>query len=101
MSQVMADPSIVLGVDVRAVREFIAAEFTGESPDDIGGNTPLITGGLLDSMALLKLIVFVEDHYGVTIAFREATAEHFDTLTTIAKLIQSKIDRAAKGDSRG
>jgi acyl carrier protein len=43
------------------VKEFILREFLpGESPQELTDSTPLITGGILDSLATIKLVSFLE-----------------------------------------
>lgn len=78
--------------DIRhAVKEFILAEFLpGEDPDELTESTPLITGGILDSIATMKLVLFIEDRYGVTLEAHETDPEHLDTIADIAHLVRSK-----------
>ena len=76
---------------VDAVKAYILEEFLpGENPDELTETTPLITGGILDSLATIKLIAFLDEQFKVTIQPHEADAEHMDTLSSIAKLVQSK-----------
>ena len=50
-----------------AVHAYILRHFLpGEDPDELTDQTPLITGGILDSIRTLKLVVFLEDTFGVT-----------------------------------
>ena len=78
--------------DVAAtVKDFILREFLpGEDPAELTGATPLITGGVLDSIATLKLVLFIEEHYGITLEAHEVDPEHLDTIALIARLILSK-----------
>ena len=74
------------------IKEFILAEFLpGESPDELTDSTPLISGGVLDSIATLKLVMHVEDKYGVGFEPHEVDKENLDTLDLIARLIRSKL----------
>jgi len=74
-----------------ALKEFILKEFLpGEDPDELTETTPLITGGILDSIATLKLVMFVEERFGVTLQAHETDAEYFDTIAAINKLVTSK-----------
>jgi acyl carrier protein len=73
------------------VRDYILREFLpGEDPDELTGQTPLITGGILDSISTLKLVVFLEEHFGVTVEAHEAGVEHLDSVAAIARLIAEK-----------
>ncbi|MHC5540616.1 ornithine lipid biosynthesis acyl carrier protein [Singulisphaera rosea] len=74
-----------------AVHHFILSEFLpGEDPSELTGETPLITGGILDSISTLKLVNFLEDHFGVTIEAYEAGVDHLDSIGEIARLIAEK-----------
>ena len=78
--------------DVKAaVREFILREFLpGEDPSALTDATPLLTGGILDSVSTLRLIAFVEERFGVSVEAYEADPDHFDTIDRIARLVASK-----------
>ncbi len=77
------------------VRDYILREFLpGEDPDELTGETPLITGGILDSISTLKLVVFLEDHFGVSVEAFEAGVEHLDSVGQIARLIEEKKNAA-------
>ncbi|WP_433794709.1 acyl carrier protein [Actinoplanes sp. CA-252034] len=44
----------------------------------------------LDSMAVLELIAAIEEKFGISVDDDEVTAEVFDTLGTLAALVDSK-----------
>jgi acyl carrier protein len=74
-----------------AVHEYILREFLpGESPEELTDETPLITGGILDSISTLKLVNFLEDRFGVTVEAYEAGVDNLDSVRQIARLIASK-----------
>lgn len=74
------------------VREFILKEFLpGEAPEQLTDSTPLISGGILDSLATLKLVAFLEERYKIQVQAHEADAEHLNNITAIANLVQSKL----------
>jgi acyl carrier protein len=79
--------------DIRgSVREFILKEFLpGEDPNELTDATPLITGGILDSIATLKLVLFMEEKFGVTLEAHETDAEHLNTVSDIERLVRSKM----------
>ncbi len=75
----------------RVVHDYILGEFLpGEDPNTLTDRTPLITGGILDSISTLKLVVFLEEHFGVAVEAHEAGVEHLDTVSEIALLIAEK-----------
>ena len=73
------------------IKDFILKEFLpGENPDELTETTPLISGGILDSLATIKLVAFLEEQFKITVEAHEADVEHLNTLTDIAKFVQSK-----------
>ncbi len=74
------------------IKNYIMSEFLpGESPDELTDSTPLISGGILDSIATLKLVMFIEEKYRVSFEPHEVDKENLDTLSLIDALVQSKI----------
>jgi acyl carrier protein len=75
----------------RTVKDYLLREFLpGEDPSEMTDETPLITGGILDSIGTLKLVTFLEDEFGVVLEAHEAGVDHLDSLGRIAELIASK-----------
>jgi acyl carrier protein len=73
------------------VKEYILNEFLpGEDASELTESTPLITGGILDSLATMKLVMFLEERYGITMQAHEADAEHLDTIALIEELVRTK-----------
>lgn len=56
--------------------------------DTINHEEPLIEGGLIDSMGILKLLAFLEEEYKITFEEEDITAENFATIDAIAALVQ-------------
>lgn len=73
------------------VRQFILTEFLpGESPANLKDDTALRTSGVLDSMATLQVVTFVEEHFGIEVEAHEAGVENFDSLNSIAEFVVRK-----------
>ena len=73
------------------IKDYLMREFLpGENPDELTTTTPLITGGILDSIAALKLVMFLEDEYGVTFEPHEVNRDNLDTIARIVQLLISK-----------
>jgi acyl carrier protein len=62
----------------------------GESPANLKDDTPLRTSGVLDSMATLSLVTFVEETFGVALEAHETGIENFDRIEDIAELVERK-----------
>lgn len=56
----------------------------------LDATSPLVTTGVLDSMALVRLAAFLERTYDVTIPDREIGAEHFENLERIRDYVASR-----------
>ena len=73
------------------IRQYILTEFLpGESAANLRDDTPLRTGGVLDSMATLKLVSFVEQTYGIEVDAHEAGIDNFDCIRDIAAFVERK-----------
>lgn len=76
---------------VATVKQYILEQFLpGESPERLTGTTPLFTSGLLDSIASLQLVSFLEQEFGITVAAHEVVPDNMNTLDSIAAFINSK-----------
>jgi acyl carrier protein len=74
------------------VRQMILSEYlAGENPDDLQDDTPLITGGILDSISTLRFVTQLESEFGVTLDARDAEYENLDTINAITTLVESKL----------
>jgi acyl carrier protein len=74
-----------------AVRQFIMTEFLpGEDPSKLTDSTPLISGGILDSLAILKLVAFLEETFSIEVKPFETGPEYLDTIADISNLVASK-----------
>lgn len=73
----------------RTIRDYVVHEYL-EAGDDltIDEQTPLITGGIVDSFSMVSLKRFLELRYDITIPDAEATPAAFDTVAGIATLVE-------------
>jgi len=70
------------------IRAYVVDEYVEEGEDiEVKDDTPLISGGLVDSFSMVSLKLFLETEYGVKIPDERATAEAFDTVNAIAALV--------------
>jgi acyl carrier protein len=77
--------------DVTAtIRDYLATEVLEDS-SALTDETPLLKSELIDSMGVLTLVGFLEDEYGITIAADDISAENFESLLTITRLVESKL----------
>lgn len=74
------------------VKRFILEEFLpGERSEALTDETALVGEGVLDSLATLRLVSFLEKEFKIAVAPHEVDVEYLDTLPSIAKLVRSKL----------
>ena len=78
--------------DIKAVlKDFILNEFLrGEDPAALTDTTPLMTTGIIDSIAVLKVVGFLEDQLHITVEPHEAVVDNLNTITDMTRLVVSK-----------
>ena len=73
----------------KVILDYVVKEYLEEGDDrQITENTPLITGGIVDSFSMVSLKRFLERKYTIQIPDAEATPQAFDTVTRIADLVK-------------
>jgi acyl carrier protein len=77
------------------LRGYIAGHFLpgGQGLED---TTPLISGGLVDSIGMIGLIDFMETRFGVEFMPRDVDAHALDNLNLIEAVINRKLARKAE-----
>jgi acyl carrier protein len=70
----------------RVIQDYVVREYMEEG-DSIDVNTPLITGGIVDSFSMVSLKRFLERKYAIQIPDAEATPAAFDSVNNIADLV--------------
>ena len=74
-----------------AVKAYILKEFLpDEAPENLSYTTALVSTGILDSLATLDLVTFLEETYGIKVAAHEVGVDHMNTIDEIASFVISK-----------
>lgn len=74
-----------------AIRQFILTRYLpGETADNLRDDTPLRSSGILDSLATLSLISFLEEQFKIQIEAHETDIDNFDRIEDIAALVERK-----------
>jgi acyl carrier protein len=80
----------------RTVKDYILTTFLpGEDPAALTSSTPLMTSGILDSLATLELVSFLEERFGIELQAHETDASRLGTLDDIGNLVSSKLAASA------
>jgi acyl carrier protein len=77
---------------VPTVKDYILTTFLqGEDPSNLTPSTELIRSGILDSLATLDLVAFLESKFGIELAAHDVDASNLGTLQDIDRLVKSKL----------
>jgi len=57
----------------------------------LGADEDLLEQGIIDSLGIMKLVLFMEDTYGIVVADEEVVPENFQTVNMMVKFIKQKI----------
>jgi acyl carrier protein len=77
------------------ISAYILEEILGDdAPASLSDDTPLLSSGLLDSLAVEQLLLFLEDELGVAFEESDYSAENFETLDAIDRLVRQKTSAA-------
>jgi acyl carrier protein len=73
------------------IRHFILTKYLpGESPENLKDDTPLRSSGILNSLATLALISFLEDTFRIEVQAHETDIDNFDRLGDIVAFVERK-----------
>jgi acyl carrier protein len=77
------------------VRQFIVDQFRVSDPAKLTNDTSLIEEGIVDSVAMLGVIVFLESEFGIDVEDEETIPENLDSISRIAAFVARKQQGAA------
>jgi methoxymalonate biosynthesis acyl carrier protein len=71
------------------IKDYIRTQVSSEIPD-IDSDCNLWTEGLLDSTAILELILWLESSFNISVENEELTPENFATMRNIEEFVSEK-----------
>jgi len=76
----------------RDVRAFISENFILDGDiADLGGDASLTRHGVLDSMGVLELIMFLEQRFGLSVPDEDALPENLDSVDAIVRYVDARM----------
>lgn len=69
------------------VLKYVRNEYLEDEDEELGYDTPLISGGIVDSFSMVSLKRFLENKYKISIPDDKATPEAFDSVNKIVALV--------------
>lgn len=73
------------------INDYISRELVQDSSLlPLGNATSLLETGVLDSLSLLRLVVFVQQRFGIAVDDVDLVPEHFDSVDAISAYLRSR-----------
>ena len=70
------------------VLNYVTKEYLEDDSEPLTYDTPLISGGIVDSFSMVSLKRFLENQYQIAIPDEDASPEAFDSVTKIVALVE-------------
>jgi len=72
------------------IKDYVIKEYV-EDDTEVTYDTPLISGGIVDSFSMVSLKRFLENKYQISIPDDKATPEAFDSVNKIIALVKEYV----------
>lgn len=83
------------------INEYISKELVQDSALlPLGNGTSLLETGVLDSLSLLRLVVFIQERFGIVVDDVDLVPENFDTVDAICAYLRTT-DGGKTGQAAG
>jgi acyl carrier protein len=79
------------------VREFVLENARSKGINQVSDEQSLMESGIIDSLAIFRLVAFLEDNFRVRISDDEIIPENFQSVDEIEKFVSGKL--AKKGEA--
>jgi acyl carrier protein len=80
------------------IRRYIVDEFLLGVDEGFTADTPLVEGGVVDSMGIMEIVDFIEDHFDIAIDESELVFENLGSVAQMSAFVSRKLDG---GPARG
>jgi len=85
-------------MDDAIIRDYISREFVQDpSLLPLENSTSLLDSGIIDSLSLLTLVVFIQEQFGIAVDYADVIPEHFASVDAICAYVRSQADAKAAG----
>jgi acyl carrier protein len=83
------------------INDYISREFVQDATLlPLGNATSLLETGVLDSLGLLRLVVFIQERFGIAVDDVDLVPENFDSVDAICAYLRSQ-DGVREGQAGG
>ena len=80
-----------MDTEAKIERYLIDEIMMADARTNIDPDQSLISSGVLDSVALLRLILFLEEQFGINVGRDEVVPDNFETINNMKAFIQRKL----------
>jgi len=81
-------------IKVRIHKFILTKLLEGEDPINLTDDTPLVSGGVIDSLNSLKVGLFLEKAFSITLLPEELSdPENLETIAAMTKLVTAKLQQ--------
>ena len=75
------------------IREYLLEKFFEEdNKDELQDSTPLISGGILDSISTMQVVDYLEKEFNIEFEPHEVDEEFLDSIDLITETVKSKLN---------
>jgi acyl carrier protein len=83
------------------INDYISREFVQDPALlPLENTTSLLETGIVDSLGLLRLVIFIQERFGITVDDEDLVPEHFDSVDAICAYLRSQAG-VSGGRARG
>ena len=79
------------------LRDFVVRKFPLARSRNIGNDTALLEGGIVDSLGVLGLVSFIEETFRVPVSDDDLLPEHFQSIESLTAFVRKKRDGLPAG----
>ncbi|HKS73635.1 MAG TPA: acyl carrier protein [Terriglobales bacterium] len=79
------------------IREFVLENARSKGINEVSDDQSLMVSGIIDSLAIFRLVAFLEDSFRVRIGDDEIVPENFQSVNDIESFVSGKL--AGKGEA--
>ncbi len=73
------------------ITEYLFGTQTNELPDDLN----LVENGIIDSLAVLKLVAYMENEFDITLEPEEIDMDNLNSVQTLTAIVEKKMTQGA------
>lgn len=73
---------------------FIGEHF--QAPENLRVEESLLDGGIIDSMGVLTIVIWLEDEFGLVVDDEDVVPENIDSVANLVRYVNTKLDESSK-----